>query len=106
MYRNIFFLFILSFSFPFSSHSQKKFTVGNGQFYLDGKPFRIFSGEMHYPRIPKEYWKDRLLKLKATGLNTVCTYAFWNIHETSPGIWDFSGEKNIAEFIATAQQVG
>lgn len=86
--------------------AQKSFTIGNGQFLMNGQPYRIFSGEMHYARIPKEYWKDRLLKLKATGLNTVCTYAFWNIHEISPGVWDFTGDKNIAEYIRTAQQVG
>lgn len=42
------------------------------QFYLDGNPFRIISGGMHYFRVLPEYWEDRLLKLKALGCNTVC----------------------------------
>ena len=106
MQRKIF-IFLFSSLFIISHcNAQKSFAIDNGQFIMNGIPYRIFSGEMHYPRIPKEYWKDRLLKVKATGLNTVCTYAFWNLHETEPGVWDFSGDRNIAEFIRTAQQVG
>ena len=48
------------------------------QFYLDGNPFRIISGGMHYFRVLPEYWEDRLLKLKALGCNTVETVVPWN----------------------------
>ncbi|NMB83186.1 MAG: beta-galactosidase, partial [Ignavibacteria bacterium] len=82
------------------------FTISGDQFLLNGKPFRIFSGEMHYNRIPKEYWKDRLTKLKAAGLNTVCTYVFWNEHEPSPGKFDFTGNLDIAEYIRIAHSLG
>ncbi len=64
------------------------------------------SGEMHYPRIPREYWHDRLVKARAMGLNTVCTYLFWNVHEPGPGLFDFSGDLDIAEFVREAQRVG
>ncbi len=59
----------------------KKFSIDDeqGKFLLDGKPFQIISGEMHYPRIPLEYWRDRLVKAKEMGLNTVTTYVFWNL---------------------------
>ncbi|MDE3104504.1 MAG: beta-galactosidase [Acidobacteriota bacterium] len=82
------------------------FGVANGQFVLDGKPFRILSGEMHYPRIPREYWRARLRMARAMGLNTITTYVFWNEHETSPGVYDFSGNNDVAEFIREAQQEG
>ena len=73
----------------------------------DGKPIQIHSGEMHFARVPKPYWKQRLQMIKAMGLNTVATYVFWNYHETSPGVWDFkTGNKNIREFIKAAQEVG
>ena len=85
------------------SHS---FTVVNGQFVLDGRPFQILSGEMHYPRIPREYWRDRFRMAKAMGLNTVTTYVFWNVHEAEPGKYDFSGNNDVAEFIREAQQEG
>ena len=61
------------------------FAVANGQFPLDGKPFQIISGEMHYPRIPRAYWRDRFRMAKAMGLNTITTYVFWNVHEPQPG---------------------
>lgn len=96
--------------FFFASHimySQKgNFEIKDGHFVLNGKPFAIYSGEMHYPRVPSEYWKHRLQMMKAMGLNTVTTYVFWNYHEESPGKWNFSGEKDLKKFIKTAQEVG
>lgn len=82
------------------------FTVQNGQFLLNGKTFRIISGEMHYARIPRAYWRARFQMAKAIGLNTVTTYVFWNAHEPRPGVYDFSGNLDVAEFIREAQQEG
>jgi beta-galactosidase len=81
-------------------------TVSGGHFVVDDKPVQIISGEMHYPRIPQPYWRDRLLKAKAMGLNAVTVYVFWNIHEPHPGEWNFSGQYDVARFIRTAQEVG
>ena len=81
-------------------------SVDAQHFLVDGKPFQIISGEIHYPRIPRAYWKDRLAKLKAMGLNTVTTYVFWNQHEAVPGHYDFTGQNDIAEFIREAQGAG
>jgi beta-galactosidase len=81
-------------------------TVQRDHFMLDGKPFRIIAGEMHYPRIPREYWRARLKMAKAMGLNTITTYVFWNAHEAEPGHYDFSGQNDVAEFIREAQQEG
>ena len=76
------------------------------QFLLDGAPFVIRSGEMHYPRVPRPYWRDRMQKMRALGLNTLCTYVFWNLHEPRPGEFDFSGNLDLAEYIRTAQREG
>ncbi|HPH43125.1 MAG TPA: beta-galactosidase [Candidatus Aminicenantes bacterium] len=76
------------------------------EFILDGKPFQIQAGEMHFQRIPREYWKDRLRKARALGLNTVGTYVFWNALEPEPGQWDFSGRNDLAGFIAEAREAG
>jgi beta-galactosidase len=75
-------------------------------FELDGKRFQIISGAIHYARVPRAYWRDRLKKAKAMGLNTVETYVFWNLHEPAPGHYDFSGQNDVAEFIREAQQEG
>jgi beta-galactosidase len=82
------------------------FAVRDGQFLLNGKPLQIISGEMHYARIPRAYWRDRFRMAKAMGLNTVTTYVFWNAHEPRPGVYDFSGDNDVAEFIREAQQEG
>lgn len=76
------------------------------QLYLNGKPFRILSGAMHYFRVPREYWRDRLLKLKACGLNTVETYVCWNLHEREEGAFDFSGRLDVREYIRLARELG
>ncbi|WP_374583613.1 beta-galactosidase family protein [Pseudoduganella sp.] len=75
-------------------------------FELDGKPYVIRSGEMHYARVPHQLWRERLQQMRAMGLNTVTTYVFWNQHEMEPGRFDFSGNLDLAAFIRTARDVG
>ena len=75
-------------------------------FYLDGKPFRIISGSIHYFRVPSFYWHDRLVKLRNMGCNTVETYIPWNFHETKKGCFDFEGDHDVVAFIKEATKVG
>lgn len=75
-------------------------------FYLDGKPFQVISGSIHYFRVVPEYWRDRLEKLKAMGCNTVETYIAWNVHEPEKGVYDFSGRNDLVKFVKTAQELG
>ncbi|MDV6330892.1 beta-galactosidase [Asticcacaulis sp. 201] len=83
-----------------------RFEADGSQFLLDGKPFQILAGEMHYPRIPRACWRDRMRKLKAMGLNTLTTYVFWNAHEPTPGHYNFSDNLDIAAYIRMAQEEG
>lgn len=82
------------------------FTLGDSVFLLDGKPFQIISAELHYPRVPKEAWRDRMRQAKAMGINTIGTYVFWNLHEPQKGVFDFSGNNDIAAFVNTAKEEG
>ncbi|MGC1782039.1 MAG: glycoside hydrolase family 35 protein [Acidobacteriaceae bacterium] len=81
-------------------------TANHKNFLIDGKRFQIISGEMHYSRIPREYWRDRLKKARAMGLNTISTYVFWNVQEPRPGVYDLSGNNDVAAFIRMAQEEG
>ncbi len=81
-------------------------TYDKDSFYMDGQPYTVLSGAMHYFRIPREYWYDRLLKLKECGFNTVETYTCWNLHEPREGEFDFSGNLDIVKYIKTAQSLG
>ena len=80
--------------------------IEGDHFALDGKPLQIISGELHYERIPREYWRDRLKKARAMGLNTISTYVFWNLHEPKPGVYDFTGSLDVAAFVRIAQEEG
>ncbi|MBR4054413.1 MAG: beta-galactosidase [Clostridia bacterium] len=82
------------------------FTVNEKDYLLDGKPFKLLSGSMHYFRIPREYWYDRLLKLKECGLNTVETYVAWNFHEKKEGEFCFTGMADLGAFLDTASELG
>ncbi|KAM7082791.1 beta-galactosidase-1-like protein 2 isoform X3 [Ciconia boyciana] len=78
----------------------------NSQFLLEGMPFRIFGGSMHYFRVPREYWEDRMLKMKACGLNTLTTYVPWNLHEQERGKFDFSRNLDLEAFLSLAAKNG
>ena len=82
------------------------FTVGDKTFLLNGQPFVVKAAEVHYPRIPRPYWEHRIQMCKALGMNAVCIYIFWNIHEQREGEFDFTGNNDVAEFCRLAQKNG
>lgn len=97
-------------SYPLSAQDNKPskvdFQIGEGSFLLDGKPFLVKAAELHYPRIPVEYWEQRIRMCKALGMNTVCLYTFWNVHETQEGVFDFNGQNDIRKFILLCEANG
>ncbi|MFV8786180.1 glycoside hydrolase family 35 protein [Aerococcus viridans] len=76
------------------------------EFLLDGQPFKILSGAIHYFRIHPDDWYHSLFNLKALGFNTVETYVPWNMHEAKEGEYNFSGILDIEKFISTAEELG
>ncbi len=75
------------------------FIIGKNSFIYNGENVRIISGAMHYFRVPREYWRDRLLKIKACGFNTIETYTAWNLHEPEEGCFDFSGNLDLKAYL-------
>ncbi|XP_018428213.1 PREDICTED: beta-galactosidase [Nanorana parkeri] len=88
--------------------SARTFEIDNNKncFRKDGKPFRYISGSIHYSRVPRFYWRDRLLKMKMAGLDAVYTYVPWNFHEQKPGVYNFSGDHDIETFLKMANEIG
>jgi len=82
------------------------FVAGDKTFLLNGKPFVIKAAELHYPRIPRPYWEHRIRMCKALGMNTICLYVFWNIHEQQEGKFNFTGNNDVAAFCRLAQKHG
>jgi beta-galactosidase len=99
-------VFMGSLSACAATRERHTFSVSGHQFLLDGKPFQVIAGSMHYTRVPRADWRDRFRKARAMGLNTITTYVFWNVHEPRPGVFDFQGQNDIAEYIREAQQEG
>ena len=91
---------------PARGAERHSFAIGTSAFLLDGQPFQIRCGEIHAPRVPREYWQNRLRTARAMGLNTVCAYLFWNMHEPRPGEFNWAGQADAAEFCRLAQQEG
>lgn len=82
------------------------FEIKENGFFIDGKPFRLFSGAMHYFRVLPEYWDDRFQKMRAAGFNGIETVMCWNLHEPKEGEFDFNGMLDIVKFINTAAKYG
>jgi beta-galactosidase len=78
----------------------------DGTFWFDGDEFQLISGAIHYFRVPREYWHDRLEKLIALGCNAVETYVPWNLHEPKPSVFDFKENLDIEAFIGLAGNMG
>lgn len=100
-------LFLLLPSCYDNALQKHDFAIENGNFLFDGDTIHIYSGEMHFARIPEPYWRHRIQMAKAMGLNSIATYVFWNYHETAPGKWDWeTGNHNIRKFIRICQEEG
>jgi len=98
-------LLIITSNHLFAQH-QTTFKIGDEAFELNGKPYVIRCGEMHFARIPKAEWRNRLKMAKAMGLNTVCAYLFWNMHEKQPGQFAWTGQSDAATFCKIAREEG
>ncbi len=89
---------------------QSSIKVDNGQFILNGKPFFLYSGEIHYFRMPRKLWKTHIEKAKKAGLNTISFYIPWIWHEYEEGKWDFTGEthpqRDLVGFIEMVKKAG
>ncbi len=74
--------------------------------WIDGRETRIAAGTMHYFRIPRAYWRDRMEKAVEMGLNAIETYLCWNLHERREGVFDFSDNLDFEAYLRLAQELG
>lgn len=89
------------------AEAAKSFVNFDGKgFLINNQRTFIVSGSLHYPRVPRALWRDRLLRMKRGGFNCVQTYVFWNYHEPKEGQFDFSGEKDLDAFLKLVKEMG
>lgn len=104
--KRILFVLVFIFLYFLSSAQNPTFKIGEDSFELNGNPYIIRCGEMHFARIPKAEWRNRLKMAKAMGLNTVCAYLFWNMHEKQPNQFTWTGQSDAATFCKIAKEEG
>ena len=85
--------------------ARRSFIVKDDRFTKDGIPINVRSGSVHYSRVPRAYWRDRLERAKALGLNAVTTYVPWNFHEDAEGRFDFSNDRDVYAFVDEARKL-
>ncbi|KAF7205261.1 beta-galactosidase-1-like protein 2 [Nothobranchius furzeri] len=81
-------------------------SANTSQFTLEGETFRIIGGSVHYFRVPRAYWRDRLLKMKACGINTLTTYVPWSLHQPEDGVFNFHTQLDLEAYINLAAEIG
>lgn len=84
----------------------REFAIGERDFLLDGKPYRIISGALHYFRVHPGHWADRIRKARQMGLNTIETYVAWNAHAPHAGQFRLDGGLDLGRFLDLVQQEG
>lgn len=78
-------------------------TVHRRRILIDGRPRLVLAGEIHYFRLDRSVWSERIAQLKASGANAVASYIPWLVHELPDGSLDLTGrtrpERDLAAFI-------
>ena len=85
--------------------ARRSFVIENDRFVQGGQLINIKSGSVHYSRVPRAYWRDRLERAKALGLNAITTYVPWNFHEDVEGRFDFEDGKDVYAFADAARKL-
>lgn len=77
-------------------------------YYLErnGKPYIPITGEFHYSRYDRDRWEVEIIKMKMSGINVISTYVFWIHHEERRGLWNWSGNRDLREFIGLCGKHG
>ena len=99
-------LYSLGEDFSGSSSNGEVISFNNYYMEKNGKPFFAVSGEFHYSRMDDSRWEDEIIKMRLGGINIVSTYLFWNHIEEEEGVFDFSGRRNLRQFVQLCAKHG
>ncbi len=92
--------------FPAEPAAAKAISWKDGYFVINGQPTFLASGEVHYVRVPRELWRDRLWRMKMMGLNTVQTYVFWNAQEGREGVFNLDDSTDLDAWLSLIKEMG
>lgn len=83
----------------------KEIRINNLYMEEAGIPQLPVMGEIHYNRMDSRYWRDVLLKMKASGINIVATYCIWSLHEEFEGELSWEGNLNLRRFVELCKEL-
>jgi beta-galactosidase len=92
--------------FPAAAAAKPFIDFDSKGFLINGKRTFIVSANMEYARVPRQLWRDRLIRLKRAGFNAIETYTFWNYHEPKEGQFSFSGDQDLDAFLKLIRDLG
>lgn len=82
------------------------FEIGDDDFLVDGEPFRVISGALHYFRVHPDQWRELIRMGRMMGLNTIETYVAWNEHAPERGVFDTAARLDLARFLREVAEEG
>jgi len=88
------------------SSATSNITYSSRSFTINGKPTWVFSGDVEYWRMPRELWRDRLMRVKRSGYNSVTSYVAWNLHEPVQGQWHFEDNLDLDAWLSLIDSLG
>jgi len=88
------------------SSATSTITYSNRSFTINGKPTWVFSGDVEYWRMPRELWRDRLMRVKRAGYNSITSYVAWNLHEPVQGQFHFEDNLDLDAWLALIDSLG
>jgi beta-galactosidase len=92
--------------FPAQTGASSSIGWTNNYFSVKGKPIVVSAGEIHYARVPRELWHERLVKMKRAGFNTVSTYVFWNAQQPAPGVFELGDNLDLDAWLSAIEDAG
>ena len=84
----------------------KEILINNLYWEEGGKPKLPVMGEFHYNRMDERYWRENLMKMKASGVDIVSTYTLWVLHEEFEGRQSWEGRNNLRKFVQLCHELG
>ncbi len=95
-----------SYNIQFPGPEGRRIGIDRKGITLEGERVVPVMGEVHYTRVPRVFWRDTLVSMKAAGITIIASYVFWSHHEEEEGTFLFNDRRDLRAFIELCQELG